>query len=171
MQFEREKRGWGYELLAQRLTEVGCPMSGSSLHKIEKGNPRRGISVDEAVAMRVVFDLSWERLLSPVEETVEDRADSLFEQWTTRISEASFASTNAERVEAALYKFGKDHPEARARLNRAIQAWLSNFTEPKLSPYGHLDRWLRASKPYLAHKGGGGDVWAGTVNPPPAPEE
>ena len=50
-----EQRGWSYTGLAQRMTAQGCAIDQSALYKIEKGNPRRRISVDELVALREVF--------------------------------------------------------------------------------------------------------------------
>ena len=37
--FEREQRGWTYDGIATRLTQIGYPMLGSAIYKIEKGDP------------------------------------------------------------------------------------------------------------------------------------
>ena len=64
--YERERRGWTYESTAKRMTDAGCPIQGSAIYKIEKGNPRRRISVDELVAFSTIFDAEISDLLSPV---------------------------------------------------------------------------------------------------------
>lgn len=71
---ERDLRGWTYEGMAKRLTDVGCPIQGSAIYKIEKGNPRRRISVDELVALAEVFDVDTADLLIPLELIAEREA-------------------------------------------------------------------------------------------------
>lgn len=63
IQMERERRGWSYEGLAKRMTDAGCPINQSALYKVEQGQPRRRITVDELVAMARVFETSVEDLL------------------------------------------------------------------------------------------------------------
>jgi len=72
--YERDRRGWTYEGIAKRLTNVGCPIQGSAIYKIEKGTPRRRISVDELVAFAKVFDVSTTDLLIPLELIAEHEA-------------------------------------------------------------------------------------------------
>jgi transcriptional regulator with XRE-family HTH domain len=64
---ERKARGWSQERLATELRKIGYHLPQSSIWKIE--NPtdgkRRGITVDDAVALSVVFDISLLELLSP----------------------------------------------------------------------------------------------------------
>lgn len=66
---ERERRGWSTAELAQRVTDAGCPINQSAIWRIESGEPRRRISVDELIAFSKVFDLSIERLLGPTGDT------------------------------------------------------------------------------------------------------
>ncbi len=77
--FERDQRGWTYEGLAKRMTDVGCPINQSAIYKIEKGQPRRRVTVDELVAMSKVFDIDLGDLLVPVEFVLQDHARSLAE--------------------------------------------------------------------------------------------
>jgi transcriptional regulator with XRE-family HTH domain len=72
--YERERRGWTYDGTAKRLTDAGCPIQGSAIYKIEKGNPRRRISVDELVAFAEVFDVETVELLVPLELVAEHEA-------------------------------------------------------------------------------------------------
>lgn len=55
--YERKKRGWSTAELARRMTEEGVPVNQSSIYKIESGEPRRTISLDEAHAFARVFGL------------------------------------------------------------------------------------------------------------------
>lgn len=70
--YERERRGWSTAELARRMTEAGVPVNQSAIYKIEKGTPRRTISLDEARALAQIFGLSSvEELATPV-DTLRD---------------------------------------------------------------------------------------------------
>jgi transcriptional regulator with XRE-family HTH domain len=62
----RQVRKMTYEGLAQRMTDVGCPIQPSALYKIEKGSPRRRITVDELVALATVFEIALDELAAPL---------------------------------------------------------------------------------------------------------
>lgn len=64
--YERELLGLSYEALAKKMTAAGCSIQGSAIFKIEKGNPRRRVTVDELIALSQVFDQSVEDLLTPM---------------------------------------------------------------------------------------------------------
>jgi hypothetical protein len=55
---ERDRLGWTNESLAKRMTDLGCPIRDSAIYKIEKGEPRRRITVDELVGFALAFDMS-----------------------------------------------------------------------------------------------------------------
>lgn len=57
IEVERERRDWSLTDLARRMTDAGCPLHASAIHKIEKGDPPRRISLNEAVAFAQVFGL------------------------------------------------------------------------------------------------------------------
>lgn len=80
IQREREYRGLSYEALAKAMTEAGCSIQGSAIFKIEKGNPRRRITVDELVALAKVFDVEVENLLTPVEVLRTRRGKELLKE-------------------------------------------------------------------------------------------
>lgn len=67
IQSERLSRNWTYDAVARHMTEAGCAMHGSAVHKIENGTPRRRITVDELVAFSIVFDISLDDLVSKPE--------------------------------------------------------------------------------------------------------
>jgi transcriptional regulator with XRE-family HTH domain len=62
---ERLRTGadWTYAELSQRMADAGCPIERSSLQKIERGRPRRKITVNELVAFSRVFRTSVPDLL------------------------------------------------------------------------------------------------------------
>lgn len=60
---EREMRGWSYERLATAMADVGCPIQGSAIYKIEKGEPRRRIAVNELAALSRVWAIPMDRLV------------------------------------------------------------------------------------------------------------
>ncbi len=75
--YERDQRGWTYEGLAKRMTDAGCAINQSAIYKIEKGKPRRRITVDELVALAKVFDLDVNDLLIPLETLLDKRGRDL----------------------------------------------------------------------------------------------
>src|SRR3954454_11472059 len=101
--YERERRGWSYESLAQRMTDAGCPIQGSALYKIEKGRPRRRITVDELAAFAQVLGEHAQNLLRPVELVGDREADELVTEWlevqTTIAAHVDRAATLTERLE------------------------------------------------------------------------
>ncbi|CAG7845787.1 hypothetical protein USB125703_02062 [Pseudoclavibacter triregionum] len=74
IRMEREARSLTNEGLAKLMTDAGCAMQGSAIFKIEKGEPRRRISVDELVAFAAVFETTVEDLLTPVDLLRKERA-------------------------------------------------------------------------------------------------
>jgi len=63
VKYEREKHRWTHTGLAARMTEVGCAMNQSAIWKIENGEPRRRITVDEAAAFAKVFGMTVSQLV------------------------------------------------------------------------------------------------------------
>lgn len=68
--WERRTRGWSNAELARRMAEAGCPINQSAIQKIEHGNPRRTISLDEALAFAKVFGVSLDELKGIPDEVV-----------------------------------------------------------------------------------------------------
>ena len=82
VRFERELRWWSTAELARYVTEAGCPISQSAVWRIESGEPRRKISVDELVAFSKVFDKQIGDLLQPpTTEYPEDVVKEYTELW------------------------------------------------------------------------------------------
>ena len=55
--YERDRRSWSPGGLASLMTKAGCPMNQSAIWKIENGEPRRKITVDEALAFAIQREL------------------------------------------------------------------------------------------------------------------
>jgi transcriptional regulator with XRE-family HTH domain len=113
--YERERRGWTYEGTARRMTDVGCSVQGSAIYKIEKGTPRRRISVDELVAFADIFDVDTSDLLIPVELMAEQEALELMAELEAkfRVLSASAQGYYAaiERIFQLANSLDKEHAQ------------------------------------------------------------
>lgn len=103
--FEREARGWTYEGTAKRMTNIGCPIQPTAIYKIEKGQPRRRISVDELVAFAKVFDFDVEEMLLPVGAVLNDAAKTYLEGALEAKRAITAAVAEAVNVTVGLYRF------------------------------------------------------------------
>ena len=92
---ERKARGWTYENIAKRMDSEGCPIQLSALHKIEKGDPPRRITLDEAIALANVLGVSLEELVVPIE--LLQHARSTFTRIRSSTRCGSTSSTAASR--------------------------------------------------------------------------
>src|SRR5947209_1055598 len=95
---EREAKGWSYVTLAVFMTNAGCPMDASSIYKIEKGNPRRRITVDEFVAFSRVLDVDLDDLLIDPALLKDKRFQDLLSRWL--IAAQSWAENQEEMLDA-----------------------------------------------------------------------
>ena len=93
IEVERRSHNWSYETLAKRMAQVGCVIQPSAIQRIEKGDPPRKISVDEAVAMAKVFKLSLEEFLQEGESVDDSRLRKLVSD-----AEASFHQVEGYRA-------------------------------------------------------------------------
>ncbi|MFN3706960.1 hypothetical protein [Microcella sp.] len=74
---ERQARGWSYEKLAAQMRDhAGYVVQPSAIQRVEKGNPRRRIVVDEFVAYVRVFQGSVMEWLMPDAERDRMKFDS-----------------------------------------------------------------------------------------------
>jgi transcriptional regulator with XRE-family HTH domain len=65
IEHERTTKGWSYESLAKRMEEAGVKIHPSAIYKIEKGEPRRRVTVNEFRAFAQVFDIPMDQMLVP----------------------------------------------------------------------------------------------------------
>jgi transcriptional regulator with XRE-family HTH domain len=99
----RTERGWSYERLSKELATLGCRVAASSLHKIERGTPRRPISVNELFALAAVFGMDVLAFAEPATIRNRERVKRLFDRHA-RDAEDMVKSRQAahETVEALL---------------------------------------------------------------------
>lgn len=122
--YERDSRGWNNESLAQRMTDVGCSIHPSALHKIEKSNPPRRVTVNELVALAQVFELTVENLLQPVEALLTGRAKVAFSCWTKAAEENDRAHTHMQEAQSKLESLVAEHPGSRDAVEAAVRTWV-----------------------------------------------
>lgn len=111
LELERLERGWSYDGLARRMTEVGCTIQPSALFKVEKGNPPRRITFDEAVALAKLFGISVDELAEPREVGITRTTRELLaaeERAYVGAKEAFVAVTEARE---RLVRHLQDHPD------------------------------------------------------------
>jgi transcriptional regulator with XRE-family HTH domain len=104
--YERKRRGWSAENLAQRMGEAGCPLDQSAIWKIENGDPPRRITYDEALGFAVVFGLSLDELSTSLELALAREAQRLFDEYDR--ARRAWAETQERLV-----TFLTDHPHVR----------------------------------------------------------
>lgn len=104
-----------YDDLAGRMTSFGCPIRPSALFKIEKGQPRRKISVDELVAFSQVLGVPVEQLVARPAHDTSDEAELAIRRCRTAYEEWLLAQ---QRTEAAVQ-------EAASLAENLAKRWLS----------------------------------------------
>lgn len=130
--YERTRRGWTYDGLAKRLTNAGCPIQASAVFKIEKGSPRRRITVDELVAFSRVFEVDAEELLLPPGMVATQELISLWDAYL----EAGQLQREADDACRRTHKALRDHllanPDVRGALRRLLSDKYPAADEPTL---------------------------------------
>jgi len=79
------------------MKDVGCALDQSAIHKIEKGSPRRRITVDELVALSRVFDKSLDQLVADPKILEEEAALAYADEWCRLLAQHLLASQEHER--------------------------------------------------------------------------
>jgi transcriptional regulator with XRE-family HTH domain len=79
---ERASRGWSLEKLADAMTEAGCSIAPSAIYKIEQGEPRRRITVDELVALSKVFAIPMNLLVADPDDDIDAAIADRLEKWS-----------------------------------------------------------------------------------------
>ena len=106
---ERLGRRWSLEEVARRMADVGCPIPISAIHKIEKSDPPRRISLNEFLALASVFDIPPDDLMKPPDAVSEAAAKELVDEWEA----ARDAAADQIRHLYFLHeKLATQHPEA-----------------------------------------------------------
>jgi transcriptional regulator with XRE-family HTH domain len=116
---ERERRGWSYEQLAQRMTDAGCPMNQSAINKIEKGSPRRRITVDELLGFAKVFETNISDLVLDRSVVQDARAAQLFKKWQDAEARATGARLEANAAAEEFERYTSLDPSLVQRVMQA----------------------------------------------------
>lgn len=132
---EREKRGWTYEGLAVRMGQAGCPINQSGLYKIEKGEPRRRITVDELVAFSEVFQVPVDQLLLPPDLALSREAAVLLIAWYNAQSAEVRAKADTESALASLKEHVAQHPEIVDRVEEQVAKLRVHYYGPQNSEF------------------------------------
>ncbi|PYC77353.1 transcriptional regulator [Streptomyces tateyamensis] len=145
VRLERERRGWSTGELAKRMTEAGYPINQSSVWRIESGEPRRRINLNEAIGFAKVFDLSLEDFLgpstSPEEKIMQELAEHVVQGYRLAAQGAEFTT----KALAAAEKYCQDFPHNRKRLRGKIAIGLS-FEYRRYAPTPLVQEFLKGGK-------------------------
>lgn len=138
VRIEREARGWSTAELARRVTDAGCPISQSAIWRIENGEPRRKISVDELIAFSKVFSRQIEYLLKPAHpEFPNDLIRGQLIEWVERELEAWRADSDAGRAAMDLAMITRVYPGVMPHLDELLEELLEErhltFLREKMS--------------------------------------
>ncbi len=120
--YEREERGWSYDVLAKRLTDVGCSIAASSVHKIEKGEPPRRISVDELYALSKVFDIPVDDLATPPVAYRAQHGDRLLDDYFDAVDR--LVEFRVDTLEAGENVIDYAKTLTRAEVEEIVRTWV-----------------------------------------------
>lgn len=120
---ERTERGWTIDGLAKRMTDAGCNMTGSAIFKIEKGEPRRRIVVDELVAFSQVLGIPVDELLMPPETARKAEVLQLVAAWHTATVQHRQTLHDVNESREALRRYMEAHPDAGDDLVGVLTEW------------------------------------------------
>ncbi|MFB7745631.1 helix-turn-helix transcriptional regulator [Streptomyces sp. NPDC056132] len=109
---EREVRGWSTTELADRVTKAGVKMNQTAVWRIEHGEPRRRINLDEALAFARVFELPLEELMSPPLEGIDMDGRRLVQEAVEAFYESRDAQDRLHHAVAATAEHTRAHPES-----------------------------------------------------------
>ena len=118
--YEREERAWGHGGLADLMTKAGCQMNQSAIWRIEKGEPRRRITVAELLGFARVFNMPVEDLLVAPELIPHRRAQQLCGRWIYEFNQFWNALSKCEQARERLAGHLDTHPDAAEALRAQV---------------------------------------------------
>lgn len=121
IRLHREMRGWSTAHLAREVTAAGVPLSQSAVWRIESGNPRRKISVDELIGFAKVFGVSIGELLEPLSvDYPPDLVRLYVNRYVDTMAYALKAEFRASLVGHNLGRFATRFPQADSEIREMI---------------------------------------------------
>jgi transcriptional regulator with XRE-family HTH domain len=139
IKLEREARGWSTATLADRLTDAGYPLNQSAVWRIESGEPRRRVNLDEAIGFAKVFDVSLDNLVGPPEIAANAQVKQLMAEFAASWEKSVAARKEMDQAREALDAYGRAHPNV-AELIEAMVARVvadavgDDYRSPTLPP-------------------------------------
>lgn len=139
IKMEREARGWSTATLAERLTEAGYPLNQSAVWRIESGEPRRRVNLDEAIGFAKVFDISLDNLVGPPEIAANAHVKRLLADFAESWQKSVASRKEMDRARDALDAYGRAHPNLeeliRAMITRVVaDAAGDDYRSPNFPP-------------------------------------
>ncbi|WP_436787913.1 helix-turn-helix domain-containing protein [Yinghuangia sp. YIM S10712] len=121
----REAHGWSTATVAERMTKAGHPINQSAVWRIESGEPRRRINLDEAIGFAKVFDITVERLIAPPDDAAVEYLNRLIHTYI-----ATWRAADATRYGAAEIRAGIDATlAATPELRDVVEGMLAEAVE------------------------------------------
>lgn len=117
---EREERGMSYQALANAMTDAGCVTGPASIHKTEKANPPRRVTVSELIALAEVFDTSIDDLLMPVELRNQEKAQDLLREYQKTQEQLERIGKRINAIATELRAITGDDPDADTFISKAL---------------------------------------------------
>jgi plasmid maintenance system antidote protein VapI len=103
--WEMKRRRWSQDRLAKETAAAGYALPQSAISKIvspAEGNQRRAITVDEAIALAAVFEVSLEELTYPLDAARSQEARRLVAQLDRLERRSAQLADEAKAVRAQL---------------------------------------------------------------------
>jgi hypothetical protein len=104
------------------VTKAGVKMNQTAVWRIENGEPRRRINLDEGLAFGRVFELPLEELMSPPFEGIDMDGRRLVQEAVEAFYESRDAQDRLHRAVVATAEHIKAHPDSsRAILEQCLR--------------------------------------------------
>lgn len=120
IEWERKRRGWSGEGLAERMRRVGYPLRQSAIWKIENGRPRRRISLDEANAFASVFDLALDELVRPPGAVAFEHVNGLLKEYLAVSLTMTQVQEDLDAIRGQLVEALGAYPEVAADIRAGL---------------------------------------------------
>lgn len=144
VQAERIARGWSTATVAEKMTALGYPMNQSAVWRIESGEPRRRINLDEAVGFSVLFEVDLESLMWPQGAVLTADANRLLKRYVNQWLDWRDAERRLTHMRVAFEAYTTQHPEEKELLEALTVACINVLTEGRNA--GAPDRTYPASE-------------------------